>query len=271
MSEPAAPSAGRRADDAAIILYGDERDAAHGIAEDLRGFQPTPEQLQTAAVLIDAGSGQALVVPAADAHVLPRGDGGEELKARAAALVQALRRERDWIRRRLQMPDFLLGYADALQAAGREAEVYEALRGTSVPVVGAYTAVAFVRVGTGADAPFHPIGDPALPLALAPLPGETVRSIQAQRLVTRAEVGADPDGPFAPLGGLLQATFGAQLLCAPVAADAVLVLVERRRERLMTGEDRDLLAALVRQAESALRRIRSERQVGALLGIAPAD
>jgi GAF domain-containing protein len=49
-----------------------------------------------------------------------------------------------------------------------------------------------------------------------------------------------------------------------VARDALVVLVERRRQRVLTGEDRNLLQALIRQAEAALRRVASERQAAAL-------
>jgi len=267
MSEPATSSPRRRLDDATIILFGGARSAVQGIAADLGTFHPTPEQLENAAFLIDLGDGDALVVPAADGHLLPRGEGGEDLRGRAGAMVLAMARERDWTRRRLRMPDFLLSYAEALNAAAREADVYEALRATSVPVVGAYAAVVFVAVEPGKDAALHPLGGPALALAADPLPAECARLCREQRLVTGGDIAADPDGPLAPLAGLLDGTAAAQLLCAPVGAEALLVLLERRRDRVLTGEDRGVLAALVRQAEAALRRIVSERRVSALLGV----
>ena len=257
----AAPS--RRAEDATIVLFGADRTEA-GLAAELHDFQPTPERLANAAFLVDIGGDEALVLPAADAHLLPRGEGGAELRARASAMTQALRRERDWVRRRLQMPDSLLAYAEQLQEARTEADVYEALRLVAAPVVGAYTAVMYVAVGDTADAAFHPLADPALRLPLEPLPLDTIMPFARQRLITRAEVLADTAGPLAPLADLLAATGAAQLLCAPVATDALLVLVERRQQRLLTGEDLDLLAALVRQAEGTLRRILSERRVAEL-------
>ena len=257
----------RRIDDAAIVLFGGARSAAQGIAADLGTFHPSPEQLENAAFLIDLGEHDALVVPAADAQLLPRGEGGEDLRERAAVMVAALRRERDWTQRRLRMPDFLLGYAEALNAAAREGEVYEALRGTSVPVVGAYTAVVFVAVGPGADAPLHLLGSSeSVPFELL-LPADCALAFRERRLVTGSDVQGDGAGPLAPLARILEATSATQLLSAPVGGDTLLILVERRRDRVFTGEDRELLGALVRQAEAALRRIVSERRVSALLGV----
>lgn len=256
-------SPARRAEDAGIVLFGTDSSGA-GIAADLGSFQPTPERLANAAFLIDLGGDEALVVPAADAHLLPRGAGGAELADRAVAMTQALRRERDWVSRRLRMPDSLMAYAERLQQAGTEADVYEALREVATPVIGAFTAVIYVTVGDTADAQFHPLADPDLRLPLEPLPLDTIMSFAGQRLITAAEVPAEPSGALAPVASILAVTGAAQLLCSPVATDALLVLVERRRQRVLTGEDLDLLAALVRQAEGALRRIVSERRVAEL-------
>lgn len=263
-SAPAATNAlRRRAEDAAIMLLAGSR-TERGITTDLGTFRPTPEALANAAFLIDLGIDEALVVPAADAHLLPRGEGGAELQGRAASMAQALRRERDWVRRRLQMPDHLLSYAERLQRAAMEADVYEALREVTTPVVGAYTCVMFVSAGEGVEAAFHPLADGWLQAGLEPLPAETAMNFPEQRLVTQAEIASDSAGPLLALDGLARATGATQLLCTPVGSDALLVLVERRRDRVLTGEDRDLLDALVRQAEAALRRVLSERQVAAL-------
>ena len=265
--EPGAgtPARARRAEDAAVVLFGTGTGPGEaGIAVELGNFRPAPEQLENAAFLIDLGAGGALVVPAADAQLLPRGEGGAELRARAAALTEALRRERDWVRRRLQMPDHLLAYAERLHRATTEADIYEALRQVTTPVVGGHTAIVFVGVLEGSGARFHPLADASLRLALDPLPAATATLFAEQRLVTDTDIDAQPDGPLAPLALVLQAAAATQLLCAPVAGEALLLLAERRRQRVLTGEDRDLLQALIRQAEAALRRVVSERRAASL-------
>lgn len=253
---------GRRAEDAAVILFGGDRNA-RGAVGDLSNLSPTPAQLAHSAFLIELGGEDALVVPGADAHVVPRGEGGEELQARAGAMAQALRRERDRLERRLRMPDFLLGYAEALLQAGSSGEVYQALREVVVPVVGAYTAVVFFYAGDAPDARFAPLADPSRRLSLPDLPGETVTHFIEPQVLTRAEIAADGPGVLAPFTAVMDAAGAAQLLISPVGGDALLVLLERRRDRVLTGEDRDLLAALVRQAESAVARLATERQAAA--------
>jgi hypothetical protein len=61
----------------------------------------------------------------------------------------------------------------------------------------------------------------------------------------------------------MEATGAAQLLCAPVGGDALLVLIERRRDCLLTGEERDLFNSIVRHAECALRNLAIERELAA--------
>jgi len=253
----------RRGEDAPVLVFG-TGEGVHGAGARLEAFQPDPEQLANAAFLIELGTDQALLVPAADAHVLPRGEGGAELQERAAATTLALRRERDWMRRRLRMPDHLLGYADRLQQARTEADVYEALREVATPVVGAYTAAVYVGIMEAANAQFHPLADPALRLRLEPLPAEAARLLSEQRLVGAVEGEAEPDSAQASVADVLRAAEAAQLLATPVGEDALLIMLDRRRERVFTGEDRSLLEALVRQAEVTLRRIASERQVAEL-------
>ena len=257
-SNPPAP--GRRAEDAAVILFGGDRHA-RGSVTGLDQLHPTPAQLAHSAFLIELDGEDALVVPGADAHVVPRGDGGEELQQRAGAMAQALRRERDRLERRLRMPDFLLAYAESLLEARSPEEAYQALREVVVPVVGAYTAVVFFYAGDAPDARFVPLADPAPRLQLPDLPGDSVTYFIEPQVVTRAEIAADRTGVLAPFTAVMDAAGAAQLLVAPVGTDALLVLIERRRDRVLAGDERDLLSALVRQAESAVGRLASERQV----------
>lgn len=244
-----------------MVLFNAVREGERGIALDLSSFRAAREQMETTAFLIDLGGDEALLLPAWDAQILPTGEGGAELEARAASVALGLRRERSWAKRRLAMPDFLLGYSDALQSASEDTDVYAALRMAAVPVVGAYRAIVFMSVVPGEEESFHPMGDSALPFSLPPLPATAVRRVTEPQVLTKSSSPtAELDG-LSPLTAILEAARVAQILSAPVGSEALLVLLERRVERVFSGEDRALLGALLRQAESALARIFSERRL----------
>lgn len=223
---------------------------------------PIACERSAAALLLELESGDAVLVPIADAQMLKRG-GHHDLQSRAAALARALQHERERIERRLHMPDLLLAYADALLGARTDADVYTALRYAAGTLISSWTAIVFVASGAAHDASFQPVADPLLPLTVAALPARTATWFARPLVITRAEIDADARRALTPLGVIMDDTGAAQLLCAPVAGDALLVLVERRSDRVVTAEERDLVNGLVSQAEGALRRLGIERQVAA--------
>jgi hypothetical protein len=87
---------------------------------------------------------------------------------------------------------------------------------------------------------------PSLPVAATRLGG--------RRIMTGFEV-HPPDGSPASLAPLFDALAATQLVCAPVGHDALLVLAERRRNRVITAEDRDLLDWTMKHAERVLAEI----------------
>ena len=256
-----APPRTRRIDDDVVTLLTSSPDGR--VSWELPFAGTHAQRLSNPALVLDLTPGEVLLVSAADAHIMPRGAGGAELQARAAAAARALQRERERIARRLRMPDLLLAYADALLGARTDTDVYTALRYAAGTLVSSWTAILFVAGGAAHDAAFHALADPVLTLSVAPLPARTATWFARPLVITRAEIDADARRALAPLAGIMDDTAAAQLLCAPVAGDALLVLIERRRDRVVTAEERDLVNALVSQAEGALRRLGVERQVAA--------
>ena len=225
--------------------------------------QPIASEPSGAALLLELESGDAVLIPIADAQMLIRGEHRDDLHARAAAMARALQHERERVERRLRMPDLLLAYADALLGARCDSDVYTALRYAAGTLVRSWTALVFVAGGAAHDAAFLPLADPFLDLSAAALPARTATWFARPLVITRAEIDADARRALAPLAVIMDDTGAAQLLCAPVAGDALLVLIERRRDRVVTAEERDLVNGLVSQAEGALRRLGIERQVAA--------
>ncbi|HEX5725599.1 MAG TPA: GGDEF domain-containing protein, partial [Longimicrobiaceae bacterium] len=78
---------------------------------------------------------------------------------------------------------------------------------------------------------------------------------------------ADVTGPAAPLAGLaplFHDSATCQLAHVPVGTEGVLVLTERRDDRIFEADDWDMLRAIVLQGEMSLRRLRLMESVRAL-------
>jgi len=186
--------------------------------------------------------------------------GEDDLLEQAAARVAALRHDRLRQAKRQRLPDYLIAFFLELNAADSEAAVFQALADHALRMVGAHTAVALVR-------------DPARGMLRAPArPGADAREYRTTLLwddrfsnpglllaVDGRREGACPAA--APLFGDPST---AQVAHVPVADEGVLVLTERRDDRIFEPEDWDVLRALALQAEMALRRIRLIESVRSL-------
>jgi hypothetical protein len=195
--------------------------------------------------------------PGKNAH--PRRRSGEGLEAVALApSVEAWRRERARLERRARLVDGIFAYAEALSGATAPDEIFPAVAAHAVSLIGGWGAVVY-RHGADAphDAPFDPV---AVSMPCGSLPSLDAAQVMRQSapwaIVARAGGGAATTDVWTPL---LERMGAVQLACAPFAADAFLVLIERRRDRLFTSEDADLARAIVRLAESSLQAIENER------------
>jgi hypothetical protein len=158
---------------------------------------------------------------------------------------------REWLRRwrRLQLPEQLAAFTEALETAGSAEAVHAALAEHAASVVGAYACLVFLPAGGG---------DRLEPLPHARLWGRACEAwlgpAAARRdgLVARRDLeGRSPYAGAAPLFDHLRAV---ALAVAPYAGGAA-VLVERRSEREFEPLDWELLGLLCAQAEAALRRV----------------
>jgi diguanylate cyclase (GGDEF)-like protein len=212
---------------------------------------PSGDDAQDLVLLLESGPEESVLLAASGTCRLPRvGEG--DLLAQARARVAALRQERVRQTKRQRLPDQLIAYFEELNAADAEDEVFRALAAHALRIVGAHTSLALVRDRARGllRAPARPGGEPTEFRACI-LWDER---FAAPGLVMALDARAEGDCPAAaPLFGD-PAT--AQVAHVPVADEGVLVLTERREDRVFEPEDWDVLRALALQAEMALKRIR---------------
>jgi diguanylate cyclase (GGDEF)-like protein len=222
----------------------------------LRGLCAEGEGL---VLVLDGGPQEGMVMAASAPCRLPCVS-EDDLMAQAAARVAALRHERLRQAKRQRLPDHLIAFFHELNAAESEAEVFHALAEHALRMVGAHTAMSLVR-------------DPARGMLRAPArPGADPREHRACVLWEDRYVGpglllaidARRGGQYPSAAPLFSDPATAQVAHVPVADEGVLVLTERRDDRIFEPEDWDVLRALALQAEMALRRIRLIESVRSL-------
>jgi diguanylate cyclase (GGDEF)-like protein len=237
------------------------RDAFPEKIEMRDGLPERCERGESLVLLLDGADGEeGVLVTGAVAGRVPHGSETPDLLDRAALGASVFLRERTRTEKRQRLPDQLIGYFEALNAADSEAAVWDALTEHALRIVVAHTAVALVR-------------DPARGMLRAPLspharPGEHRACLlwndrlAAPGLIVSEDARAEGSSTYAaPLFGD-PAT--ALLAHVPVGAEGVLVLTERREERIFEPEDWDVMRALALQAEMALRRVRLIESVRSL-------
>jgi len=214
---------------------------------------------QDLVLLLEAGPDQGVLLAASGTCRLPSA-GESDLLEHASAQLAELRQERLRQAKRQRLPDQLIAYFEVLNAAEHQDEVFLALAGHALRIVGAHTAAALVR-----DPARAMLRAPARPGAPA---GEHRLAILWDDRFARAglvlAVDARRGGPCevaAPLFGDPVTSMAAHV---PVGGEAVLVLTERREDRIFEPEDWDVLRALALQADMALRRIRLIESVRSL-------
>jgi diguanylate cyclase (GGDEF)-like protein len=173
----------------------------------------------------------------------------------------ALREEALRTHRRRQMPDKLLELFEALNRADAEQEVYDALAEHAVRIVGAFRAQVLVPSA----------GAPGMLTAVAAGAGAGARVPALERfalpgLTCATEVHAAGGTPLAGLAPLVaeRSVANATLAHVPFGDGGVLLLTERRDDRVFEAEDWDMLRALALQGEMTLRRVRLLDEVRSL-------
>lgn len=235
------------------------RDALPEPIEMRDGLPERCERGESLVLLLDGADGEGVLVTGAVAGRVPNGSETPDLLDRAALGASLFLRERMRTEKRQQLPDQLIGYFEALNEAETEDDVWRALARHALRIVVAHTATVLVRDARGLL---------RAPAAADARPGEHRPCIlwddrlAAPGLVLSEDARASGAAPFmAPLFGD-PAT--ALLAHVPVGSEAVLVLTERREERIFEPEDWDVLRALALQADMALRRVRLIESVRSL-------
>jgi diguanylate cyclase (GGDEF)-like protein len=213
---------------------------------------------QDLVLVLDSGSDDGVLLAAAGACRLPRGEG--DLLAEARARVAELRQERVRQAKRQRLPDQLIAYFEELNAADAEDDVFRALAAHALRIVGAHTAIAFVRDRERGllRAPARP---GAAPTEYRPCIAWDERFAGPGLLLA---VDARSDGACFAAAPLFGDPSTALVAHVPLSDEGVLVLTERREDRVFEPEDWDVLRALALQAEMALRRIRLIESVRSL-------
>jgi diguanylate cyclase (GGDEF)-like protein len=236
------------------------RDALPEKIEVRDGLPERCERGESLVLLLDGADGEGVLVTGAVAGRVPHGSETPDLLDRAALGASVFLREKTRTEKRQRLPDQLIGYFEALNAADCEGAVWRALAEHALRIVVAHTAVSLVR-------------DPARGMLRAPAaadarPGEHRPCIlwndrlAAPGLIVSEDARSEGPSPFAaPLFGDPTTALVAHV---PVGTEGVLVLTERREERIFEPEDWDVLRALALQAEMALRRVRLIESVRSL-------
>ncbi|HEY7768586.1 GGDEF domain-containing protein [Longimicrobium sp.] len=215
------------------------------------GLPERVERGEDLVLLLDGPDGEGVLVTGAVAGRVPQGRHDPDLMDRAAVGAAVFMRERLRTEKRQRLPDQLIVYFEELNAAENDGQVMRALADHALRIVGAHTSVALMREPNG--------------LLRAPMPAEPC--------ACRARVCLAWDDRFAEPGLILSedarpggaipgaaALFGdphtALVAHVPVGGEGVLVLTERRDERIFEPEDWDVLRALALQAQMALRRLK---------------
>jgi diguanylate cyclase (GGDEF)-like protein len=228
------------------------RDVAPFDTEVLDGLPEQCQRGESLVLLLDGPGGEGVLVTGAVAGMVPQGSENPDLMDRAAVGASVFLREKLRTEKRQQLPDQLIGYFLELNAAECEDAVWRALAAHALRIVGAHTALALVHDSAR--------GLLRAPAPAEPRPGDHRACILWDDRFSTPGLILSEDARRGCAAEFAAPLFGdpatALLAYVPVSTDGVLVLTERREDRIFEPEDWDVLRALALQAEMALRRVR---------------
>lgn len=209
-----------------------------------------------AMLLLDIGAEDALLISGAGIRKLPRNGGGSDLFERASEGAHAWARFRQHTSLRLELPERLVAFADALADVRQPSDVLEALVQHTAGIVGGYSAVLLLRErqpASGEKRLVHPEG------VVPPIPHYS--TFRRPGTIVPEEAQAHTGAPLAGLAEYFRETGAVMLAHVPFGDEGVLFVSERRRDRVFEAEHWDLFRSLCRQADCALARVRSLDEV----------
>lgn len=207
-------------------------------------------------VMVDPGADEVFVLTAAEMQrrvALPAGGLGEL----AACEARAMRDRRLSARRRRRFSSGFVTFAERMNRATSEDEAGHVLVDCVAELLDAHAAVLYLRpdgaAGALAPVPHSYRRTRLLPLdpSALPLPGPE----PVYREQTR------PGAPLAALDTLFSAG-AAHLACAPVSDRGILVVLDRRTDRSLGGEDWFRLQTCARHAGRTFERLAFAAQLG---------
>jgi GGDEF domain-containing protein len=160
---------------------------------------------------------------------------------------------RDWHRewRRLQVPGRLARFGAELLRARRPEEVFRALTEHAVQIVGGYTCILYPPQDA---TPLRPLANPLLRVDAGRL--TLTIPLPEPGAVHRDQVVGSEAGPLAGLAPLFSEDRAVSLAHAPFGEGGLILVVERRAERIFTSDDWEMLTILASLAYAALERVR---------------
>lgn len=221
------------------------------------------EDSEGGVLLLELGDDEVMMIAGAAIRRLPAGPDRGDLLRRASIGAAGWERERSRLWRWLRLPEQLQAFAEHLNEADSTDEVTRVLRQGIVDVVGAYDAHVLLRADEesslySAEARLVASGG-AFPLTVPSHP-----RLWHAGIVVAAEAGSDRGSPFSHLGRLFADSAAASVAHVPLGRCGVVLVVERRNDRIFEPEDWTLLRSLASQADGALRRVRSLQEVRTL-------
>jgi diguanylate cyclase (GGDEF)-like protein len=214
-------------------------------------------KLDAAAFLLDIPTEtDAVLVIGPELRRIPRGQGGSELLARAAAGAMAWRRERARALRRQQLPDRLLAFSEELNRAHTMHAVCSTLMAHAGRIVGGFTGLIYLYDSNGkGEEGLYPLEHPWITLGLKDCSLNAELRFRGPGQVRAEDMLPGTGSPFENLAPLIRETGAATLFYVPLSDLGLLFVIERRHGRTLDADDWDLLRSVARQAEVALERV----------------
>jgi hypothetical protein len=210
-----------------------------------------PADAGSAVVLLDPGAGDLLILTGAELHRRPRAM-RHHLPDLALSEARAMRRRRLVARRRHHFSNGFVTFVERMNRVIDEAEMCDVVVDSAADLLNSYAAILYMR-DSGSSGAMRPAGgllggaDPGvLDVVLPPChdPGPVRRSDTA------------PGQPFAGLAPLFDVA--AHVACACIGDRGLLVVVERRADRALRGEDWFRLQTIARQTRRTLEHLAFE-------------
>lgn len=220
------------------------------------------EASEGSVLLLELGGDDVLMVAGAAVRRLPVGADRGDLLRRASLGAAGWERERSRLWRWLRLPEQLQSFAERLNQADTVKEVTRVLCEGIVEVVGSYDAHVLLQDDEESSL-YSPearlVATDGYPLTIPSHP-----RVWRAGIVAATEASADQGSPFSHLGRLFADTAASTIAHAPLGQSGIVLVVERRSDRVFEPEDWTLLRSLTSQADGALRRVRSLQEVRTL-------